>query len=190
MGEASKAEPVASQVDLVFMPFGLPLGRRDDNGNMIRNGCRVKVTKHFVVPITDVLGRCDYGSSEFDDTYEGCVYYDEERCEFRIDDQRFGNRKRSRNVYEFDSIAVIEEYSNEYTAFADAAPPRDGWYDVIWEPGDEPQRVWLMRIDDEPQDPPSQHEYDHWLFGLHEFDDPEAISLDIVEPQKIRWKSV
>lgn len=97
-----------SAVKRVVMPIGCEIGRLDDNKVMIKNGDKVKVCKHSVSPITDGWGRGDFGSHHSDDAYDGRVYYDSERCEFRIDDQRFGDKQLSRNVYEFDSIVIIE----------------------------------------------------------------------------------
>ena len=104
MSENECTPPAA--VDEVI-PFGHPIGRRDDNGRMIANGDLVQVLKHAVSAVSDGWGQGNFGTHKWRDTYTGRVYYDPDRCEFRIDDQRLGDGKRSRNVYEFDSIIVI-----------------------------------------------------------------------------------
>lgn len=96
-----------ASVESVVIQHGQPLGRLDDNGIELKNGDRVRVTKSVSGPITDGFGRGDNGTWKGVDSYEGVIYYDSSRCEFRIDDQRFGDRQRSRNFYEFDSIRIV-----------------------------------------------------------------------------------
>lgn len=80
----------------------------------------------------------------------------------------------------------------DFTYFKDSAPPYDGYYEVIWEDGDAPRFVYLRRHNepDLPADIPTEHEWERWLWGKDEQDDPEAISLDIRNPELIQWRRV
>ena len=83
-----------------------PIGFVDKNGKEICEGDRLHVIKRMHAPITDGWGRGDFGSALFVDDYHGHVFYDPSRAEFRVDDERFGDRNRSRNLYEFNEIEV------------------------------------------------------------------------------------
>lgn len=80
----------------------------------------------------------------------------------------------------------------QFTYFRDNAPPKDGYYEVIWETGDSPKLVYLRRHSepDLPADIPTQYEWERWLWGKDEHDDPEAIGLDIQQPELIQWRRV
>lgn len=54
-------------------------------------------------------------------------------------------------------------------------PTTAGWYDVKWEPGDDWERIWVFDGGD------------CWGYAPH--DDPEAINLDIAEPDLIEWRT-
>lgn len=89
--------------------WNVSLGFFDKNGKEIHEGDHVHVFKRGFVAVTDGWGQGSYGSAPYQDEYDGHVYYDNARAEFRIDDERFGERQRSRNLYEFDEITVIGE---------------------------------------------------------------------------------
>ena len=91
------------------MHDNLLLGFQDTNGRELRNGDRVEVIKRSILQITDGWGRGDYGSEKHTEQYYGTIYYDASRAEFRINDEIFGERKRSRNFYEFDEIKYVGE---------------------------------------------------------------------------------
>ena len=62
--------------------------------------------------------------------------------------------------------------------FTTEKPTESGWYDVIWQPGEEPVCVWVF--------------VSEWglLWGWDEHDDPEAIELDIRDPDLIQFRKV
>lgn len=55
-------------------------------------------------------------------------------------------------------------------------PTESGWYDVIWEPGGVPMRVWITVGE-------------HGLtWGWTEYDDPESVDLDVEDPGLIQYR--
>lgn len=66
---------------------GNPIGAKDVSGALIKCGDRVKVINRNSAPIADGWGDGDFGTYTQDDKYEGTVFYNPGRCEFRIDDQ-------------------------------------------------------------------------------------------------------
>ena len=82
--------------------------------------------------------------------------------------------------------------SKGYTSFKEAAPPCDGWYYVIWEPGENPLLRWLLRVGDDiwfsDNGPPEEYEYERWLVYNKPNGWREALALDILKPEEIQWK--
>ena len=54
-------------------------------------------------------------------------------------------------------------------------PTKAGWYDVRWEPRDKWERIWLWEGGK--------------CWGRDRSDDPEAVDQDIIDPDKIEWKT-
>lgn len=81
---------------------------------------------------------------------------------------------------------------SQFTYFKDSPPPNDGYYETIWEKGDKPQIIYLRRhnLPDLPTDVPTEYEWERWLWGKDEHDDPEAIGLDIRQPELIQWRRI
>jgi len=66
----------------------------------------------------------------------------------------------------------------QWFRFRDKQPSPAAQYDVIWEDGDEPVSVWLDYC----------AETDGWIWAWHRGDDPEALGLDIRDPDGIQWR--
>lgn len=65
-------------------------------------------------------------------------------------------------------------------SFTTLRPQASGWYEVIWEPGDTPVKVYLhVSLED-----------DYICWGWDESDDPEAIELDIAQPELIQFRKL
>ena len=56
-----------------------------------------------------------------------------------------------------------------------SSPTQAGWYDVKWEPGDNWERIWVFEGGE--------------TWGRGPNDDPEAIDLDVADPNLTEWKT-
>ena len=84
------------------------------------------------------------------------------------------------------SIIVVEEIRT-FCRFENSPPPHDGFYWVKWEFGDNPVRVFLMRVKHPFVAEENLPEWEHWLWSWSETDDPKSIAMNISEPQHIQW---
>lgn len=62
-------------------------------------------------------------------------------------------------------------------------PTENGWYYVAWELADTP-RPTLVYIRHFPKGTLFEHK-DYWTWGKDEYDDPEDIELDVIDPDMI-----
>ena len=62
--------------------------------------------------------------------------------------------------------------------FVQDPPTSDGWYDVIFEPGDHISRVYITVCDG------------CIAWGWDESDDPQCVGVDVLEPEKIQYRKV
>lgn len=75
-----------------------------------------------------------------------------------------------------DDMAARQKRIVDFASFSTDRPTTSGWYEVIWEPGDAPQKVYLSVTED------------GICWGHNETDDPEAIELDVAYPELIQFR--
>ncbi|MBK1897046.1 hypothetical protein [Chryseobacterium paridis] len=70
----------------------------------------------------------------------------------------------------------------EFLNFTNIRPKINGYYYIIWEPGDEPEFVWIDYFTLDGQ------EFWTWRWNLNE--DPEDLFLDIANPDTIQFSEL
>ena len=115
--------------------------------------------------------------------------HDKMLCWGGIDGNEYFLKDWANNQHIFPKCHYGQAGDKNFTYFIHSAPPCDGYYEVIWDEGDKPQFVYLKRYEQPDLGTiPTKHEWEHWLWGKDEHDDPEAMSLDIRQPELIQWR--